>query len=122
LGAQTAVTPPRLWFGILAGPAAWVLQLLISYPLAQLSCHAEFRSQHPLTLQAIALAALLVAGAGAMTAWHTREAMPADASTSGGRAVDRARFMTGLGLLSSALFGLVIIVTALPAWILHACE
>jgi hypothetical protein len=120
LGAPTAVA--RLWFSILAGPVAWLLQLLISYPLAQLSCHAEFRSQHPLTLQAIALGALLIAGAGAMTAWQARESAPGDASPSGGRAIDRARFMAGLGLLSATLFALVIIATAIPTWIVHACQ
>ena len=120
LGPPTAVA--RLWFGILAGPSAWLLQLLVSYPLAQLSCHAGFHSQHPLALQAIAGAALLLVGAGAFTAWQAREAAPADASSAGGRAVDRSRFMAGLGLLFALLFGLVVIATAIPTWILHACE
>jgi hypothetical protein len=104
LGAPTAVT--RLWLGILAGPVAWILQLLVSYPLAQNSCHAEFRSQHPLALEAIAGAALLLVGAGAITAWRAREAVPADASPNGGRSIDRAHFMA----------------TAIPTWILHACQ
>jgi hypothetical protein len=120
LGAPTAVA--RLWFGILAGPVAWVLQLSISYPLAQLSCHAEFRGQHPIALEVIAAAALLLTGSGAMTAWRAFEAVPAGASGTGGRSIDRARFMAGLGLLFTALFAMVVIATAIPTWILHACQ
>ena len=120
LGAPTAVT--RLWFGILAGPVAWTLQLAISYPLAQLSCHAGYRSQHPLTLQVVAGAALMMIAFGALTAWNALQAAPAPASTDGGRSIDRARFMAMLGLLFAALFTLVVIATAIPTWILHACE
>jgi hypothetical protein len=120
LGAPTAVG--RLWYGILAGPAAWTLQLAISYPLAQLSCHAQFRSQHPFTMQVIALAALLTIVSGGATAWHALKAVPADAASDGGRSIDRTRFMAGLGVLSALFFTLVVIATAIPTWILHACE
>jgi hypothetical protein len=120
LGAQTAVT--RLWIGILAGPTAWILQLLVSYPLAQLSCRSGFQSQHLLPLQVIACGALMIVGVGAMTAWRALQAVPAAASTDGGRPIDRARFMATLGLLGSVLFTLVVIATAIPSWILHACE
>src|SRR4051812_2966096 len=102
LGAPTAVS--RLWFGILAGPVAWMLQLSISYPLAQLSCQAQYRSQHPLTLEVIALAALAMTALGGMTSWNALRAVPDDASSDGGRPIDRARFMAGLGLLFTLFF------------------
>jgi hypothetical protein len=120
LGAPTAVT--RLWLGIFAGPTAWILQLIVSYPLAQLSCRSGFRSQQQLPLQLIACAALMIIGFGAVTAWSALQAVPVTASTDGGRPIDRARFMAMLGLLTSVLFTLVVIATAIPSWILHACE
>jgi hypothetical protein len=120
LGAPTAIA--RLWFGILAGPTAWVLQMMVSYPLAQLSCHAEHRSQHVLTLQLIALTALFIIASGAATAWQALRAVPEGASSDGGRSIDRARFMAGLGLMFAAFFTLIVIATAIPSWFIHACQ
>jgi hypothetical protein len=124
LGATTAVTPAgiaRLWFGVLAGPLAWTLQLSVSYPLAQLSCHAEHRGQHPIALELIALGALVVIAFGAVTSWHALRALPS-ASSDGGHSADRGRFMAGLGLLLAVMFSLVVIATAIPTSILHACQ
>jgi fumarate reductase subunit D len=119
LGPPTAVG--RLWVGLLAPPTAWVLQLLVSYPLAQLSCQAGKGHQHLLTMQVIALGALLVIGYGAVTAWHALRSAH-DASSDGGRSIDRARFMAGLGVLTAMLFTVLVIATAIPTWILHACQ
>jgi hypothetical protein len=120
LGAQTSIA--RLWSGILAGPTGWILQLMVSYPIAQLSCHAEYRSQHPLALQVVAFGALVIVGAGGVTAWRALQAAPAGAMTDGGRPMDRAHFMAQLGLLFTVMFTVLVVATAIPSWILHACQ
>ncbi len=102
----------KLWGGIMAGPLAWIVQLSLSYPIAQLACHAGFASQHPGMLHAISAAALLTAFAGLLLAWTMWKR----------RVEERERFMALLGVLSSAVFALVVIATWIPSFIMHNCE
>jgi hypothetical protein len=109
LGAKTDL---KLWAGILAGPAAWIVQLALTYPVAQLTCHAGFPPQHPGTLHAISVAALAAIVLGAFPPWQLRN-VTVD---------ERVRFMAQLGLLMCALFALVVIATWVPPFIIHRCE
>jgi hypothetical protein len=96
----------------MAGPLAWTAQLAVSYPLAQLACHAGIASQHPRALHAISAGALLVvlaAGLLASTMWKRG-------------ADERQRFMALLGVLSCVVFALVVIATWVPTFIMHNCE
>ena len=108
LGAKADL---KLWAGILAGPSAWVAQLSLVYPIAQLTCHAGFAPQHPGTLHAISIAALALTAAGAMLSWQMRLGH-----------VPRIRFMAQLGLLMCGLFAVVVIATWVPPFILNNCE
>jgi hypothetical protein len=72
-------------------------------------------------LQLVAVGALFIVASGALTARRLFDTA-GDAVTDGGRSVDRARFMAGLGLLFAALFTMLVLCTAVPSWILHACE
>jgi len=101
----------KLWAGILAGPSAWVAQLSLVYPIAQLACHAGFAPQHPRSLHAISIAALVLITVGAALSWQLRN-----------RNGQRVRFMAQLGLLMCALFTLVVIATWVPPFIIHNCE
>ena len=101
----------KLWAGILAGPSAWVAQLSLVYPIAQLTCHAGFAPQHTESLHAISIAALVLISVGAALSWQMRS----------GNA-QRVRFMAQLGLMMCALFTLVVIATWVPPFILHNCE
>jgi hypothetical protein len=109
LGSKTDL---RLWAGILAGPIAWVAQLSLIYPIAQLTCHAGFAPQHAGTLHAISIAALIATVFGAFASWPFRHEI----------SEQRVRFMAQLGLLTCALFALVVIATWAPAFIMHNCE
>ena len=108
LGGKTDL---KLWTGILAGPMAWVAQLGVMYPIAQLTCHSGFPPQHPAALHAISAGALMVIALAARLPQQLR-----------GDAEQRVRFMARLGLLTCLVFALVVVATWVPPFILHTCE
>lgn len=81
------------WTGVLAGPTAFALDLLISNALVKWTCG----SQHTAVLHAITLAALVVIAGGVFASWTALAATPEEATLDGGRPADRARFMAVLG-------------------------
>ena len=101
----------KLWTGILGGPAAWIVQVGMMYPIAQLTCHSGFPPQHPGTLHAISAGALIAIALAAWVPLHLRQA-----------SAPRVRFMAHLGLLTCAVFALVVMATWVPPFILHNCE
>jgi hypothetical protein len=112
------LSPLPLWIGILAGPVAFAVDLTASYALVQWVCASrQFSLLHLITLLAV-----VVVTAGAWTSWlglrHAREGVPDD----GGRPRQRARFMSVLGLASSAFFLLAILANEVPRWVLDACR
>ena len=114
-----------LWAGILAGPIAWAADLGISYALVKWTCG----HQHTTVLHLITVGALVATAAGAFAAWRVIGELSREPATDppprgvpDERSIDRARFMAALGLLSSGLFALVIIATAVPKWVLDACQ
>lgn len=122
MGAQSALAgtgwtgPLALWTGILAGPTAWMLDLGIAYPLAQLSC---IHGRSPI-VGWLTIGALLMIAGGAWVSWRSLQALP-DLPTDGGTPEPRARFMALVGLGTSAFFTLVVIAGDLARWILHGC-
>jgi hypothetical protein len=107
-----------LWAGILAGPAAWALDLSISYAMVKWTC----TSQREALLHAITPAALLLVAGGAAVSFMALQHTSGDTPTDGGQPRQRARFMAILGLTSSALFALTILAGAIPRWVLDACQ
>ena len=110
----------KLWGGILAGPAAWAIDLTASYALVHHVC----RTQNAFLLNAIAGGALLIIAAGAAASWSGWQF--ADAHAASGRPArdrhgDRERFMAQLGLVMCAAFTMVVIAGAFPQWIIDAC-
>jgi hypothetical protein len=112
------LSPLALWTGILAGPFAWAADLTASYALAKWTCLTDRRA----ILHAIMFASLLIVAGGAVVSSIALRHTSGDAPTDGGRPPQRARFMAILGLAVSALFALQIISTAIPQWVLDACE
>lgn len=105
------------WTGVLAGPIAFALDLLVSYSLVKWTCG----SQHTSVLHLLTVGALLVTAGGAFASWTALAATPEHASSDGGRPVDRARFMALLGLTMSAFFAVVVIANDVPRIVLDAC-
>jgi hypothetical protein len=106
------------WTGVLAGPVAWAVDLVLSYSLVQWTCGGG----PPVVLHLITLLALAMIGGGAYSAWTALQVAPADAPDDGGYPDQRGRFMALLGLSMCAFFALVVIAGAIPRWVLDACQ
>lgn len=100
-----------LWFIVLGGPMAWLLDESIALVIEAGVCGGATRATpgyaRPL-LVIVALAAVVAAGAATMTARRSLRAAGDDAAAP--RHEERARFMTVTGLLIGvlALFGIVL--------------
>ncbi len=116
--ATSPVGPPRLWFGLLAGPIAWSLHLLVSYPLVPFICGTEWE----FLLHVVTLFAALIALAGAVIAYRSRQALDdEDHEETPTRVWRRASFMALAGMLLSSFFLFVIIVEGIPNFLLDPC-
>ena len=112
------VKPAALWFGLFAGPAAFLLNLQISYMLAPASC----RLGNTIALHATNVVCLALAVAGGLVAWrHWRRSGGSWSGEEGG-VLSRIRFMAALGAMTSALFALVIFAQWIPAFVLNPCQ
>jgi hypothetical protein len=105
------------WFGVLAPPTAWLLNLEFGYSLAHAACHgAGMLPLHLASIAALVLAAL--GGAAALVTWRqSGAAWPDDLSG----AVQRSRMMATLGLGTAAFFLLMIFTQWIPAFLLNPC-
>lgn len=106
-----------LWFGLLAGPAAWFVHLNVSYSLVRLIC----RGGEGWLLHLTTLATLVLAGAGVWMAWSTWRRIGEPAVTSGGGTAGRTRFMALSGIALSGFFFGVILLASIPGFVLHPC-
>ena len=101
----------RLWAGVLAGPAAWLADLGLSYALIPARHGAGTLTARLL----VAAAAFALAVAGALMSlrnWRRLRGGPAeDASGS--------LFLSAFGVGSSAFFALVIVATTVPNFVLR---
>ena len=107
-----------LWLSIFAGPAAWAVDLLLSYSLVQWTCGGG----PPMVLHLISVFSLAVIGAGAFAGWQSLRAVPEGAPSDGSQPDQRAYFMASLGLVMCALFAVIVVASAIPRWILDACH
>jgi hypothetical protein len=106
---------PLLWAGLLAAPAAWLVQLEADYALASWAC-ARGR---PAVLHLVSglMLAVAVAGIAAAVRATRRPAPPPAVPARDGR----RRLMGHLGVGVSALFALVILVSGLAPFLLSPC-
>jgi hypothetical protein len=107
-----------LWFGILAGPLAFLLNLQLSYMLVQPVCVTA----HHLVLHLVPVGALLLTAGGGVSAWRNWRRTGQTESSEAAGVLPRSRFLAGVGLLTSGLFIVVIVAQWLPNFILTACQ
>lgn len=118
-----AVSIGALWFGLLGGPVAWTLQLLIGYPLVAHYCFPDaarrlvptIDSLHLLVLltTAIALAVAMLALITALRSWRASGGVLENAhtdSTEEAPPVGRVRFMALGGIVASGITILGIVI------------
>jgi hypothetical protein len=105
------------WESVLRGPLAWVLQLLLLYACAERSCaHRGTLLMHLFCVFCLLIAAITTY-LMSLTIW------PFMTSTSEHLDSDTApdRFLSQLGVLSNALFTLVILANWLVVMFLNPC-
>ncbi|MFW6098260.1 MAG: hypothetical protein ACOC9Z_09285 [Chloroflexota bacterium] len=123
----TAVPPRQLWFGVAAGPILWAIQLVVVYALVSLACNWRFFSFTLLgvpgivviltTVTLVLSAIVLYAG---LLSWHNWRVIQEEEHAHG-RREERHYFLAYSGVLLSALFLLVMLVSLIPAFVLGPC-
>jgi hypothetical protein len=113
----TSIHPPRLWFGLLGAPAAWIVQGLAGWFVGARICTQMSIGAVRIVGGAVGLAAVAVAGAGIVVGrdnWRrttTRERPTAD----------RIEFLTVGGLFVSVSFAVGILWALLNSVLLNVC-
>ena len=105
------------WFGVLAPPVAWLLNLEFGYSLAHAACHGSgMAPMHLASVTALILGAL--GGAAAVTTWRRAGSGWPDDMVG---VEHRSRLLATLGLGNAALFLLMILTQWIPAFVLDPC-
>lgn len=111
------VSTGELWWGILIGPVAWVIDQGLSYSIEQHACSTgKFYELHLITA-----ACFVLALTGLFVAVRQLRKVPAG-NDDGGTPRDRSWFMAWLGILMSVEFAVVVIAMAVPKIILSPCD
>lgn len=107
----------RLWLGLLVPGAVFLLALSAEYALVPEACARNDTT----LLHVIALVSLIVALAGGGLAWREWSALGRGWPGEEPGPVARSRFMAVLGMMTSAMFSLVIVAQWMPMLILNPC-
>jgi hypothetical protein len=108
----------RLWVGMLLPPAAWAVQLQSLYMTSEFGCRSSnFTLNHVVVVAALALSLL-----GGAIAWREWLASGANEEAEGGDRLSRRRFMSMLGILTAALFTVLIFAQWLPTLMGVPCD
>lgn len=104
--------------GFLLGPVAWFLDLQASYALVKWTCRHDLRG----VLVAIPAASLLIAAVGFGLSWSSLMKLRGRVRPDGGSPKDRNWLLAMAGLTTSAIFGLLILISFVPRLVLSPCE
>ena len=120
--AETIETRPLdewlLWIGLLLPPLAWGLQLQTVYLTSEYGCAtSRFVWNH-----AVSAAALILSLLGLAVAWWCWRLLGSTTEDEGGTPPSRKRFMAILGMLTGALFSILIIAQWLPTILGVPCD
>lgn len=105
------------WFGLLGGPACGFLLVLVNYPTVSRACVND-SSIWLHIVQIIFLSITLLSG---FTSWRLHERVGEWPDTAPG-VMGRLRFMTTVGLLTSILATVEILLTWIPIFFIGACH
>ena len=103
------------WFGLLLAPVAWLVQFEINYALVRwVGLHQTY---WPLYL--VSFVFLSISIGGFALSWRNLQ-IAKQGGVGDDQANMRGRFMATIGMMVSALFSLLIIVQAIPNFVLKA--
>jgi hypothetical protein len=117
-----------LWFGLLTGPGAWTIMLLVNYSLEEvISCTAAAATPGLvlgfglksiiLILNAVLAAVTLIAGLVSFRCYRFLTRGDIKSATD-----ERARWMAVAGIMLSILFLLIIAISSAAPFLLDVCE
>lgn len=107
-----------LWLGFLLPPLAWAAQLQIVYLLSEAGCGSgNFLPNH-----IVSGAALIFSVCGGLVSWHNWVKAGGEWKSEAAEPLARSRFMAILGVLTGALFTLVIFAQWLPTILGVPCD
>jgi hypothetical protein len=114
-----------LWFGVLGGPAAWSVEIIIGYGVEEIACSAGSASEEIeglgvepiIVLLTLFLGAVTVA-AGLLAFGCLRRMRASQGALRGGR----AEWMAIAGIATSAIFLVLILVNLFSLAFLGVCE
>jgi hypothetical protein len=117
----------RLWFGVLAAPIAWVVQLLVNYSLEEwFACAPSTEAEGEILGLSVGSLALLVttvlaavAVVGLLVSLGCRRALAKEDALPG---IQRARWMAVAGIFNSILYLALIVASYGPPLLLGVCE
>jgi hypothetical protein len=105
-----------LWFGMLGGPAAGFFSVFVNYHAVDRACGTE----NDLVLHLLTVLFLVVAALAGLTSWRLR-ARTGRWPDDGGGLLARSRFMATVGLLTSTLAIVGIVMQWIPVFFIGAC-
>jgi hypothetical protein len=114
-----------LWFGVLAGPAAWSIEIIVGYGVEEIACSTGSMSEEIEGIGVEPFIVVLTLFLGAVTAAAglvafgclRRLRASGEVATAG-----RAEWMAIVGIATSAIFLVMIIVNLFSVVILGVCE
>jgi hypothetical protein len=108
-----------LWAGVLLGPVAWSLHLLVAYPLVGPACDAGGE----LLLHATTVVFAILAVLGSVISW--RNWRQHGSNTSWSIALQgkhgRAQFMAAFGLINSGFFLIIVLLAGSAVFFIDPC-
>jgi small-conductance mechanosensitive channel len=106
-----------LWFGLLGGPAAAFFAVLVTYAVVDRACV----TRSSVVLHLLTIGVLVIASLAGLTSWRLRGRAGRWADTAGGM-LARSRFMATVGMFTSALAMVVIVMQWIPVFVIGACH
>jgi hypothetical protein len=107
-----------LWTGLLLPPIVWAIQLQTVYLLTENSCFTG----NFLPVHITSFASLILSIIGGFISWNCWTEAGAEWKNEQGGTIPRSRFMAILGLMTSALFTLIIFAQWLPTVLGVPCD
>jgi hypothetical protein len=115
------VTPgstPAVIAGLLTGPLVWLSALQLNFAIVPFACWYQWR----VALHAVAIVSLLLIAGSGVLSWLSWRYTGLGAPTEGYSSLERNRFLSVLGVATSAFAGLALLGQEIANWMLDPCQ